>query len=298
MDQVVDQAAGLAAELGVNPLAESELASETPPHTSKSLSELIALGEPDLEPEGLSLDPRDEAIAKVLEAVRARPDMGAIPERLAEDRAAIIPHLRRALDAGVPPSNKDIRDALLERWLPIIDGLPEFRVMVREVRAEMERREHDEASDPGDADVLDVSPGVTDNVERMAAELRPILAGKRLLLLGGVPRVNTAPRLQDALGLGEVIWPEAKKSDTPDKFEAEIRRSDIIVIVKNYSRHAVSEAASDICRETGAQYVMLSAGYGVARIIMQLHEQYRSRKLIPPSETTETPPMGERSCTR
>jgi hypothetical protein len=279
-DQIVDEMTPLADELGIQGLSELELGAASPPWTSGALDGLMSLGKPREEPQPDAVTTREAAIDNVLAIVGSRDDFGADPKRRGEDRQAIVPALDKAFALGVPQSNKQIRDALLDRWLPLLDGLDNYTVLRREVHAELERRsceanqtdDEDAASAEGERSLSHLQPLIED--------LRPVLQGKRLLMLGGVPRVHTPERLQAALGVEEVLWPEAKKTDPPDKFESDMRRADVILVVKNYARHAATHAANDIAEETGAQCVLLTAGYGVGRIVSQLHEHYSTRGMI------------------
>ncbi|NLI01028.1 MAG: hypothetical protein GX446_16220 [Chthonomonadales bacterium] len=282
-DDLVDALVGemeLAADsLGITCVLSDECDAETPPYTSRALSALIerALPEPAREAEGP--DDRNAAIQAILDVAGSREDFGADPLRIAEDRAAILPLVDEAFRLGVPPSNKLVRDVILERWPAILNGQGNYTVFRREVDAEIARRAAEQA-DSDDADAADEDHASSSDIETLASDLRPILAGKRMLLLGGVPRVHTAPKLQAVLGLEEVLWPEAKKADTPAKFETDMRKADVIVIVKNYSRHAASHAAASIAEETGGHCVMLPAGYGVAQIISHVHRYFETRGMI------------------
>ncbi len=283
LDRIVEEVSPVAASVGVLPASFDTLQDEDPPFTTRALTELIELGRPADSPQPGAEDPRERAIRAIVEVAQSRRDFGDNPDRIEEDREAILPLLNEAARIGVPMSNKTIRDVLLERWLPLLEGHGNHSVLIREVKAELERRikesKREDGRDEGDESAFSPS----EDVERQAEELKRVLEGKTLLMLGGVPRVHTAPRLQEALGLADVQWPEAKKSDTPDKFEAQMRRADVIVIVKSYARHSVSHAASEICKETGAQHVILTAGYGLARIIAQLHAHFRTANMIPSS---------------
>ena len=267
------------APLGIATWDGSPWDDETPPYISKDLTNLLGLGQPEPAPEPIATDSREAAIEAVLRVAGSRDDFGADPARLDEDRAAILPLLDHAFGLGVPPSNKMIRDALLDRWLALLDGEGNYTVFRREVELEIERRSQ-AATDSDEEEAEDDAGDAGSDTDILAHALLPVLKGKRLLMLGGVPRVQTAPKLQDVLGLEEVLWPEAKKADTPDKFETVMRKADIIVIVKNFSRHAASHAAAEIAKETGGHCVMLPAGYGVARIIAQLHAYFKARGMV------------------
>lgn len=277
-DQLVTEVGAAAREAGACEPQEADLSSDTPLVTTRTLSALLEVGDrTEAERAAVkSADARDQAVEEVLKLAQSRPDFGIDPEKLAEDRTSISSALRQAFEVGVPPSNKAMRDVLLDRWHSLLDGMDGFEVFLREVQAELDRRNQP----VGEEDAEAAASGGDNGVERLALALRPFMEGKSVLILGGVPRVHTAPRLKAALGCASVEWPEAKKNDTPDKFESDMRHADLILIVKSYARHAISEAAAAIANEMGTHRVLLSAGYGVAKIISQLHEYCAKRGLV------------------
>lgn len=277
-DGLVDEELAVARQVGgavgAKGLDASHL-TDIPPYRSEVLSRLL---EPRVSEEEVAPpppDPREVAVSRILELVQSRPDFGADPARLEVDRNAVVPLLRAAFGAGVPPSHKQIRDSILDRWPALLEGVEGFQVFLREVSAELERREAEEGDEERAA-----SDG--NGTEAHYAEaLRPLVEGKRLLILGGVPRVHTGPRLQKALGLSEVAWPEAKRTDEASKFEADMRRSDLILVIKNFSRHAACELAKKVAGEKSIPCIVLTAGYGVTRILAEMYGYFQQRGQIP-----------------
>ena len=267
----------LATTLGVPISARPEPDSQ-PPYTAKYLS---SLAEPPTEPTWEETeepeDDRSLAVKRVMELVTSRTDFGTNADYLAHDREAAADALRKAFAAGVPPSNKEIRDSILDRWHALLDGAEGFDVFLREVDAELERRSLEEQAQ---AEAVELEEEEPESQNLYAMQLRPLMAGKRILILGGVPRVHTPQRLKAALQCEEVLWPEAKRTDDASKFEAEMRCADVILVVKNYARHAASELAGDVARETGAHRIMLTAGYGVNKILSQMHEYFSQRHMV------------------
>ena len=152
-----------------------------------------------------------------------------------------------------------------------------MEVFLREVNAELERREEEEDEEPEQEETSDACP---EGVRHLAEDLKPLMAGKHVLIIGGTPRVHTPPRLQKALGCASVSWPEVTKTDTPDRFESDLRHADVILVVKNFARHAAGGAATEVADETGAHRVVLTASYGVSKIISQLHDYFSLRGML------------------
>lgn len=86
---------------------------------------------------------------------------------------------------------------------------------------------------------------------------------------------------EEAVGCADVQWPEAKRTDAADKFEAAMRNADVLLVVSSFSRHAVSDLARSVAAETGNHCIVLTAGYGLAKIITQLYDYFAQRGLIP-----------------
>src|SRR2546423_760645 len=65
------------------------------------------------------------------------------------------------------------------------------------------------------------------DVEQRRQELLALTRGKRCLFVGGHVREEHRQRIQEALELEALEWPETDRFDTnPNEFAAEVRRSD------------------------------------------------------------------------
>jgi hypothetical protein len=101
--------------------------------------------------------------------------------------------------------------------------------------------------------------------------------GKKLLILGGVPRQRTCDELKEALGCASVQWLDSKKSDRAAKFQTEVKKVDFLLVAKNFAGHDMGEKGRQWIKEVGGDFLFLPSGYGVNQIIFQLY-RYISNK--------------------
>ena len=67
-------------------------------------------------------------------------------------------------------------------------------------------------------------------------------------------------------------WTE-KKGDHMSKFKRDILRSDVIVVVKKFASHEMTDKGREWAKEAGEMFVLLPGGYGVNQIINQMYQQ-------------------------
>jgi len=182
---------------------------------------------------------------------------------------AVIQSVQNVVDAGVPPSHRELRDLLL----PVIDELPDegelprgVQLVVRELDRYLARRQV-----PLSAAAAPVS---TDEVRRAARSL----SGRSLVMIGGARRPDAQKMLKAALGLKELVWIETKVHESVRHFESAIARSDValVLLAIRWSSHAFGEVRH-FCDQYGKPLVRLPGGYGpnqvAAQIIAQAGEQ-------------------------
>jgi hypothetical protein len=190
---------------------------------------------------------------------------------MAADRAEILPLLQELLDSGEPASSRLVRDALVGHDRALLEGDPAVASVLAEVQKERERRGIGVEPQPEEEE----DPELTDEeMLRMTAEVMPRVEGRSLLLLGGTPRKRLCDQIKRALNCDDVVWPPSKKSDSPSRHEPDVRRADVVVLIKNFARHGTGDMARDVTRETGADFLMLPSGYGLNQVIYQLHRYF------------------------
>ncbi|MCX6360753.1 MAG: hypothetical protein NT029_13135 [Armatimonadetes bacterium] len=214
---------------------------------------------------------RARAVDAVLRLLSAKPDLGSHEHRIAADRAELLPLLQELLDSGEPASSRLVRDALVGHDPALLEGEPALGAVLAEVQKERERRGIGVEPRPEEEE----DPELTDeDMLRMTAEVTPRVEGRSLLLLGGTPRKRLCDQIKRALSCADVVWPPSKKSDSPSRHEPDVRRADVVVLIKNFARHGTGDMARDVTRETGADFLMLPSGYGLNQVIYQLHRYF------------------------
>ncbi len=191
--------------------------------------------------------------------------------------ANLLHDWRRIVDAasemvtlGIPPSNVDVRTALL----PVVDLMPasletgrEFDLVLREIDAYLALQEQEQAnpveSASGSADVI------------RATEM---LRGKALVLIGGDRRPHTAEALEKAFGLSELIWIATRSHQSYTIFEPEVARADVaaVVLAIRWASHGFGEVKS-VCDKYGKPLVRLPAGYNPNQVAAQIVSQAGER---------------------
>lgn len=228
--------------------------------------------------EGRAADARKQRRARAVEAtmrlLTAKPDLGSHEHRLAADRAELLPLLQEMLDSGEPASSRQVRDALVMHGPALLEAEPEVAAVLAEVLKERERRGIGAEPEP---EVEEPEP-TDEEMLQMTAEVTPRVEGRSVLLLGGTPRKRLCEQIERALKCSEVIWPPSKKSDSPSRHEPDVRRADVVVLIKNFARHGTADMARDVTRETGADFLMLPSGYGLNQVIFQLHRYFSGRR--------------------
>jgi hypothetical protein len=173
------------------------------------------------------------------------------------------------VQAGVPPSNIEIREVLL----PVIEDMPEmpemptgFRLVLREIDRYL-------ASRPSAPSVVAVSEPAPE-VKQVAA----LLCGKSVVLIGGEPRPDTVESLKTAFGLKELYWLATREHQSLDGFEAYVARPDVSVVLLaiRWSSHSYGDV-KQFCDRYGKLLVRLPAGYNANQVARQILVQCGER---------------------
>jgi hypothetical protein len=171
--------------------------------------------------------------------------------------------------AGLPASNKELREALL----PVLDRLPTglemqqgFRLAVREIEKFRQSRPLPEATTEGP------EPGA------FVREARKLLRGRSLVLIGGEARRGAKEALERALGLKKLIWLKGNDYRSFQDFEPFVARPDVAVVVLaiRWSSHSFGEVRS-LCDRYGKPLVRLPAGYNANQVAQQIVVQAGKR---------------------
>jgi hypothetical protein len=166
---------------------------------------------------------------------------------------------------GVPPSNREIRDAIL----PIIDAVPistdfprAFQLVLRE--AETYRAAHDyspvyqDESNPT-ADVLAV---------------RGYLKNKTIVIVGGNSVEEKRQAIKRAFALNDVVWVESRHHQSIERFKPAIIRPDVkvVILLVRWSSHSYHDL-KPFCDQHGKLFVSVPGGYNPNQLANQIMAQ-------------------------
>lgn len=220
-----------------------------------------------------ALPARLAEVAKRIESSARKDDaMGAL-EGLAESLEAegpveqtLVPAVLRCLDAGIPPSNKK----LVAVCLPYRSALKE--VDDRRVAKLVEYLSKEEAllarkiGPPADVDSEE------EPEDAVFAAVKAHLAGKTVLFVGGRRIPEKKREVEQALGLKELLWPDADPDTLLHDFTASALKADIVCYLIRWSRHSYKQVL-DFAKAQGKETVVLKAGLGVNRLVHDFNEQ-------------------------
>jgi len=240
----------------------------------RELPHLLALAKK----EALNLKAREDkeaAKAAALNAVvqwQRRQKVGPVAAGSVEGlRTELLPLLDACVAAGIPSTNVQIRSAILEVAPVALLGLTRYAKFLDAVLTEHKRRRLDlvTAEEEGleEADLPD------DQILESKALVIALTEGQKVLILGGSARPQVAARLKGETTCREVEWIDTKKGDHMSKFKRDIMRSDVLIVVKKFASHEMTDKGREWAKEFGKMFVLLPGGYGVNQIINQMYLQ-------------------------
>jgi hypothetical protein len=177
---------------------------------------------------------------------------------------------------GVPPSNKEVRDLLMDS----LDEMPDMEQdKTKEFRLVETAIDNYQASAP--------SRPVAAATERVAPEVlraAELIGGRSVMLIGGVRRPAAAEALSEALNLKELIWVEGR-DQTYTSFEPQVANPDValVVLAIRWSRHGFGEV-KEYCQKYGKPLVRLPGGYNPNQVAYHIVHQVGDRLAGKPQE--------------
>ena len=187
-----------------------------------------------------------------------------------EELRILINSVETLLGQGLPPSNRELREALL----PMVDAIPAdenlpagFQLVMREI----------------DLYLAQVSSGATTaSAEAPESEdvrhCRQLLAGRKVILIGGVRRPRSHEALREALGVDDVIWIETREHQSIDGFEPYVARADVAVVLLaiRWASHSFGDVR-EFCERYQKPLVRLPGGYNANQVAAQILQQCSDR---------------------
>ncbi len=220
------------------------------------------------------------AIEGVLEWCVQRKTQALSKFTLDKQKLELAQLLDECIAAGVPPTHLQVRSALLDIGPLLLENLAKYRKFLDAIVTERKRKGLDppEKSAEEEAGIEEEDEPADSQMENYRQVASLYVEGHKLLILGGVPRQRVCEELEKQLGCAEVKWPNSKKSDRAGKFQGDINRADILIVVKNFASHEMTEKGREWMRAQNKPFILLPSGYGVNQIIHQLYNYATMRE--------------------
>ncbi len=176
--------------------------------------------------------------------------------------------VQELIDDGMPPSNRELRELIL----PVHDLLPgdlDWPTGFRLVLAEVDR-------------YLSLNPQVEEvsnaSYSPEVAQVRSLVEGKSIFLIGGQRRRFSAEAIQRAFGLRELVWISTDEHAPLSTFEPSIARDDVVVVLLaiRWSSHSYGDVRQ-FCERYGKPLVRLPRGYNANQIAFEIMGQCSER---------------------
>lgn len=175
------------------------------------------------------------------------------------------PLVEAVIEAGVAPSNRELRELVL----PLLDASPPdepvphgLQLVLREIDRFLSQRPA--PRDPG------ARPVATAEV-RDAAEL---LSGRSVVLIGGLRRPEAQDALRRAFRLRELVWISTREHQSIRGFEPAIARPEVAVVLLaiRWSSHSFGDVKV-FCDRHERPLVRLPGGYAPNQVAAQILSQ-------------------------
>ncbi len=236
---------------------------------------------------------RHAAIEAVVAWGQGRDRSDTSEAAIERERAALLPLLDACLEAGVPASNPQTRAALLDCAPRLLAGLPRYAKILEAVCAERQRRLLDAPPCPPDNGV-DEEDLPDSQIESTLEMTRTFAQDLKITIIGGTSKPQVAEKLKALLACREVVWPDSKKSDRAAKFETDLRDADIVVAVKKYASHEMTEKSREWAKEEAHHHVLLPSGYGPNQIVNQIYLRLVKPKTAAKATAAKAPGLNTR----
>lgn len=104
-------------------------------------------------------------------------------------------------------------------------------------------------------------------------EARKLLEGKRMLVIGGIPKPHAIESYVRRLGLDDVEWPEVGEHKSTAPFENMVSRCDVVLALIQWCGHAYSWDLKEMAERHGRAYVRIPGGYNVSQVAHEVLDQ-------------------------
>lgn len=179
------------------------------------------------------------------------------------------------IQRGLPASSKEVTDPLIE----LADRAPvELELNENERRALEAARKRKGLLDATAQRIAEEEEEGEGEPGPEVKEAEALLRGKVAVLIGGDRRPGAAEALERALGLEELRWVETRPHEPVSRFESDVSRSDVDVVMLaiRWTSHSHGDVQK-MCEQHGKPFVRLPGGYGPSQVALQVMGQISER---------------------
>lgn len=184
----------------------------------------------------------------------------------AHDIKRIVESIEALDERGVPTSDQRYDEAVPVGVAEVIVGC-DSRAAVGAMSHLLTRRADAPAASPE-------APAARQWSDRVR-EVRSLLAGRRVVMIGGEPRPDAIERIEAAFGLDRVEWPSLAEHGTGAPMRAPIARAETacVFVLIRLCGHLHAEEAAACAKAAGIPCVKLTGGYSPEQIAEALLRQ-------------------------
>ncbi len=209
---------------------------------------------------------KEAAVNAVLAWEASLEGRGITSESLETDRQMLCALLDECLAAGVPTSTVKVRAAILDTAPVLLEGQPKYVKFLEAVTIERVKRSLAAVEvAPPEVEVRDEELG------RLVEAVVPFVRGKKMVMLGGKSRPQVAQELGGLLECA-VTWLDSDRGDKFNKFGSAVKKSDIVLMLKNFASHEFFYGSRDAMAAGDKHFVVIPSGYSVKQVLFQLGE--------------------------
>jgi hypothetical protein len=215
---------------------------------------------------------RKDAIDTMEKIFRDTPDIGSDISMLDNDRQILFPAMDMCIKAGIPPSNRNVRELLIPYGMELLEGVATYKTFLKAVEEERKRRKLDQIIIEAEEEIEGEESITESDTNKYLQTVIPVVRDQRILIIGGRPRKQEINKLKGALCTEDVEWIGFEKGDRASKLKDDILKSFVTILVKKLASHEIVEKSREWVKDSGRHALVLPQGYGVNQIIFRLYE--------------------------
>ncbi len=211
---------------------------------------------------------RPRRINRILDRIQRRlaTDIDSAEQNLERWQQIVADVDELVQDEQVASCHRELQEVLAGSVDHMPTGLLESRSM-RKVLAQIDRSFADREAD----EALRGSPERSHNVQRAAR----LLAGRKVVMIGGAPRPRTHKWLQESLGLGELVWETIGEHEATLKFQQIVQAPGVavVLILVRWVGHGHADDIRTYCLQVRRPYVTVVRGYRLEQLAEEILQQ-------------------------